>query len=248
MIMNLHLKRYLVTFPVLAISLFFVLNFIAASLYPGCTKEVINYQSDHYSFTHNFLSGLGSMQTNTDNANTAIERLDNTPSMLLFNASLVIIGISVLMFYFYFHSLFVFIEDDERSIKLARYAKPFGMLAGVFYAGVGLVPHDLHFGWHVFFAHGAFSVLLVVCSLHALAVYRSNKLHNGYALGYVLFCVFLATYLCIIFLGPEIGPNRHYSENDLILQVVAQKTIVLTFICSILIQIHGIRKVLFRIT
>ena len=97
-----QLKRYLVTFPVLAISLFFVLNFIAAYLYPGCTKEVINYQSDHYSFTHNFLSGLGSMQTNTDNVNKTIERLDNTPSMLLFNTSLVIIGISVLMFYLFF--------------------------------------------------------------------------------------------------------------------------------------------------
>ena len=246
--MNLLLKRYLVTLPLVTISLFFIFNFIAAYLYPGCTKEVINYQSDHYSFTHNFLSGLGAMQTNTDNVNTVIERLDNTPSMLLFNASLFIIGFSVLMFYFFFQRFFVFIKDDERSIKLAKYAKPFGMIAGVFYAGVGLVPHDLHFGLHVFFAHGAFSVLLIVCSLHALAVYRSNKLHNGYALGYVLFCVFLAIYLGIIFLGPEIGPNRQYSENDLILQVVAQKTIVLTFICSILIQIYGIRKVLFRIT
>ena len=137
----------------------------------------------------------------------------------------------------------VFIGDDERSIKLARYVKPFGMLAGVFYAGVGLVPHDLHFGWHVFFAHGAFSLLLIVCSLHALAVYHSKKLNNAYAFGYLLFCFFLATYLCIIFLGPEIGPNRVYSESDLILQVVAQKMIVLTFTCSILIQIHGIKKV-----
>ena len=245
--MIVQLKRYLVTIPTIAILLFFIFNSVAAYLYPGCTKEVINYHSDHYSFTHNFLSGLGSMQTNTDNVNKAIERLDNTPSMLLFNGSLVIIGFAILMFYFFFQKFFVFVGDNERSIKLARYVKPFGMLAGVFYAGVGLVPHDLHFGWHVFFAHGAFSLLLIVCSLHALAVYHSKKLNNAYAFGYLLFCFFLATYLCIIFLGPEIGPNRVYSESDLILQVVAQKMIVLTFICSILIQIHGIKKVLFRI-
>ena len=101
-----QLKKYLVTIPILAISLFFIFNSVAAYLYPGCTKEVINYQSDHYSFTHNFLSGLGSMQTNTDNVNQAIERLDNTPSMLLFNASLVIIGFSVLMFYLFFQRFF----------------------------------------------------------------------------------------------------------------------------------------------
>ena len=244
--MNLQLKRYLVSLPVIAITTFFVLNALAAYLYPGCTKEVIDYQSDHYSFTHNFLSGLGSMQTNTDNVNTEIERIDNTPSMLLFNTSLVIIGFSVFMFYAFFNKFFVAFKDNEKAIRFSRYTKPFGMIAGIFYAGVGLVPHDLHFGLHIFFAHGAFSVLLVVCSLHALAVYNSKKLHNVYALGYVLFCLFLAAYLFIIFFGPAIGPAKDYSENDLILQVVAQKTIVLTFICSILIQIHGIRKLLFK--
>ena len=240
--MNFQLKRYLVTLPVVAIATFFIFNALAAYLYPGCTKEIINYNSDHYSFTHNFLSGLGSMQTNTDNVNTEIERIDNTPSMLLFNTSLVIIGFSVFMFYAFFNKLFVAFEDNEKAIWFSRYTKPFGMIAGIFYAGVGLVPHDLHFGLHVFFAHGAFSVLLLVCIFHSLAVYYSACLSNAYSIGYVLFCIFLSIYLMIIFFGPKIGPGIIYSEEELILQVVAQKTIVLTFILSILIQVSGVYK------
>ncbi len=238
------LKVYLVRVPFIAISIFFILNAIAVYLYPGCTKEIINYHSDHYSFTHNFLSGLGSMQTNTDNVNIDIERVDNTPSMLLFNSSLVLIGFSVFMFYFFFNKFFVAYKDNEKSIRFSRFTKPFGMIAGVFYAGVGLVPHDLHFGLHVFFAHGAFSVLLLVCIFHSLAIYFSKHLSNAYAIGYVSFCMFLSVYLGIIFFGPQIGPGRVFTENELILQVLAQKMIVFTFISSILIQIFGLNKVL----
>ena len=60
----------------------------------------------------------------------------------------------------------------------------------------------------------------------------------------MLFIVFLAVYLVIIFFGPQIGPGTVYTESDLILQVVAQKIIVLTFIFSILFQVWGIRNFL----
>ena len=32
-------------------------------LYPGSQKEIINYESNYYSLTHNFLSELGSLRT-----------------------------------------------------------------------------------------------------------------------------------------------------------------------------------------
>ena len=62
---------------------------------------------------------------------------------------------------------------------------------------------------------------------------------NKYALGYMLFCVVLLIYLYIIFLGPRIGPNTQYSETDLMIQVISQKSIVLSLILSILIQVYG---------
>tara|TARA_B110000438_G_C15805748_1_gene647222 strand:- start:93 stop:830 length:738 start_codon:yes stop_codon:yes gene_type:complete len=242
--MKTRLSFYLVKFPTFSISLFFVLTIIAAIIYPGSVREGIDFECEHYSFTHNFLSELGTFSVSSDDANPFSIKQDNTTSMLLFNGSLVLIGFTIVMFYVFFEKLFLFAGDSKLSVKYAKVAKPLGILAGVMYAGVGLVPHDLHFGVHVFFANGAFLTLLFLCIFHALAVYRSECLANRYVLGYVLFIVFLAIYLVIIFFGPQIGPGSVYTESDLILQVVAQKLIVLTFIFSILFQVWGVRNFL----
>ena len=110
------------------------------------------------------------------------------------------------------------------------------------FAGVGFFPHDFHFGAHVFFANGAFTVLLFLSLAHTLAFVFSKHIQAKYAFGYIIFCLLLSIYLYIIFLGPEIGPSRQFSENDLILQVVAQKMIVLSFIGSMLYQVSGIKR------
>jgi hypothetical membrane protein len=240
--MSPRLQRYLIYTPASAIATFLVFCSAAIVLYPGCTIEVIGYTSNQYSFTHNFLSALGSMQSNTDNINLDIPRLDNTPSMLLFNSAMVFIGFSVSIFYVHFHKLFVEIRDCDKAIKLATYTKPLGIVAGLCYAGVGLVPHDLHFGLHVLMAYSAFSMLLVVCMLHAATLFKSEKINNWYGLGYVMFCVFLAAYLLIIFVGPKIGPGLSYTEDQLVLQVVAQKSIVICFISAMLVQVYGLKK------
>ena len=232
-------KLYLVQLPIVSISIFFVCCIIAALIHPGSHKEIINYQSDYYSFTHNFLSELGSLKTNTDETNPAIIQEDNTPSMLLFNGSLILIGITLMLFYFHFKKVFPLMGDTGKSIFYARMTMPVGLLAGFFYAGVGFVPHDLHFEAHVFFANYAFLTLFILCILHSLTIYHSSALSNSYVLGYVAFCIVLFVYLRIIFFGPQIGPGKIYSEEDLMLQVIAQKSIVLTFMAAFLHQIYG---------
>lgn len=239
------IRFYLVQLPIIAITIFFFCCVIAALIYPGSHKEIIGYQSDYYSFTHNFLSELGSLKTNTDEINSAIIQKDNTPSMLLFNGSLILIGATLMLFYYNFRKVFAFIEDSSKSILYSKITMPIGLLAGFFYAGVGLVPHDLHFGAHVFFANSAFLTLFFLCLLHSITVYHSNFLSNSYVIGYLAFCVVLFVYLRIIFFGPQIGPRKIYSEADLMLQVIAQKSIVLTFMAAILHQVYGF-NVLFK--
>ena len=239
------IRFYLVQLPIIAITIFFFCCVIAALIYPGSHKEIIGYQSDYYSFTHNFLSELGSLKTNTDEINSAIIQKDNTPSMLLFNSSLILIGATLMLFYYNFRKVFAFIEDSSKSILYSKITMPVGLLAGFFYAGVGLVPHDLHFGAHVFFANSAFLTLFFLCLLHSITVYHSNFLSNSYVIGYLAFCVVLFVYLRIIFFGPQIGPRKIYSEADLMLQVIAQKSIVLTFMAAILHQVYGF-NVLFK--
>ena len=239
------IRFYLVQLPIITITIFFFCCVIAALIYPGSHKEIIGYQSDYYSFTHNFLSELGSLKTNTDEINSAIIQKDNTPSMLLFNGSLILIGATLMLFYYNFRKVFAFIEDSSKSILYSKITMPIGLLAGFFYAGVGLVPHDLHFGAHVFFANSAFLTLFFLCLLHSITVYHSNFLSNSYVIGYLAFCVVLFVYLRIIFFGPQISPRKIYSEADLMLQVIAQKSIVLTFMAAILHQVYGF-NVLFK--
>ena len=239
-------KFYLVKLPITSILVFFSCCVIAALIYPGSQKEIIGYQSEVYSFTHNFLSELGSLQTNTDETNPAIIQEDNTPSMLLFNGSLILIGATLMLFYVQFKKVFVLIEDSSKAQFYAKITTPVGLLAGFFYAGVGLVPHDLHFGAHVFFANYAFLTLFFLCILHSITVYHSNYLSNNYVIGYIAFCVVLFIYLRIIFFGPQIGPGKIYSEADLMLQVISQKSIVLTFMAAILHQVYGFNKLLNR--
>ena len=239
------IRFYLVQLPIIAITIFFFCCVTAALIYPGSHKEIIGYQSDYYSFTHNFLSELGSLKTNTDEINSAIIQKDNTPSMLLFNGSLILIGATLMLFYYNFRKVFAFFEDSSKSILYSKITMPVGLLAGFFYAGVGLVPHDLHFGAHVFFANSAFLTLFFLCLLHSITVYHSNFLSNSYVIGYLAFCVVLFVYLRIIFFGPQIGPRKIYSEADLMLQVIAQKSIVLTFMAAILHQVYGF-NVLFK--
>ena len=237
-------RFYLVRLPVISVVVFFFCCIISAVIYPGSHKEIIEYQSEVYSFTHNFLSELGSLKTNTDETNPKIIQEDNTPSMILFNGSLILIGATLMLFYVEFKKVFTMIKDSYKTRLYAKITLPVGLLAGFFYAGVGLVPHDLHFATHVFFANSAFLILFFLCILHSITVYHSNFVSNNYVIGYIAFCIVLFIYLYIIFFGPQIGPGKIFSEKELILQVVSQKSIVLTFMAAILHQVYGFNKIL----
>ena len=164
--------------------------------------------------------------------------------MILFNGSLILIGATLMLFYVEFKKIFTLIKDSYKTRLYAKITLPVGLLAGFFYAGVGLVPHDLHFATHVFFANSAFLILFFLCILHSITVYHSNFVSNNYVIGYIAFCIVLFIYLYIIFFGPQIGPGKIFSEKELILQVVSQKSIVLTFMAAILHQVYGFNKIL----
>lgn len=241
--MHKKLNFYLVSLPIYAISIFYFFCIISAYFYPGSEKEIINYKSENYSFTHNFFSELGCLKTNTDETNPRILNKDNTLSMILFNSGLILIGITIIMFYYTFEKLFILL-NDKTNLKFSKLTKPLGILSGIFFSGVGFVPHDLDFGLHVFFANGAFLILFFLCVFHTFTIYKSKYISNIYSLGYLLFCLCLLVYVLLIFFGPQIGPGKIFTEKELILQVVSQKIIVLIFTLAILSQVHGINKIL----
>ena len=240
------IKFYLVTLPIYTISIFYFFCIISAYFYPGSEKEIINFKSENYSFTHNFFSELGCLKTNTDETNPSILKKDNTLSMILFNSGLILIGITLIMFYYTFERLFILLKD-KANLNYSKFTKPLGILSGIFFSGVGFVPHDLDFGLHVFFANGAFLILFFLCVFHTMTIYKSKDISNIYSFGYLLFCVCLLIYVLLIFFGPQIGPGKIFTENELILQVVSQKIIVLIFTLAILSQVYGINSIVKKI-
>ncbi len=240
------IKFYLVTLPIYTISIFYFFCIVSAHFYPGSEKEIINFKSENYSFTHNFFSELGCLKTNTDETNPSILKKDNTLSMILFNSGLILIGITLIMFYYTFERLFILLKD-EANLNYSKFTKPLGILSGIFFSGVGFVPHDLDFGLHVFFANGAFLILFFLCVFHTMTIYKSKYISNIYSFGYLLFCFCLLIYVLLIFFGPQIGPGKIFTENELILQVVSQKIIVLIFTLAILSQVYGINSIVKKI-
>ena len=117
-------RFYLVRLPIISIVVFLICCIIAAIIYPGSHKEIIEYKSEVYSFTHNFLSELGSLKTNTDETNPKIIQEDNTPSMILFNGSLILIGATLMLFYVEFKKIFTLIKDSYKTRLYAKITLP----------------------------------------------------------------------------------------------------------------------------
>ncbi len=242
-IMN-KIKLYLVKLPIISISTFYFFCLIAALLYPGSEKEIINFKSDYYSFTHNFLSDLGSLKTNNDQSNPEVLKIENTASMLFFNSGLILIGFTISFFYLNFNKFFNFINDNDLCKKISLQTSILGFIAGLMFAGVGFIPSDLHYDWHVFFANGAFLLLFFVSIFHTITIYLSNRINNVYSIGYLTFTICLLFYVYLLFYGPQINAYTNYTENQLILQVVSQKMIVIVFTISMLSQVTVVNRFL----
>ena len=63
---------FLTRLPLISVLIFYFVCLIAVFHYPGSEKEIINYKYDGYSISHNFLSELGCLKTNTDETNPNI--------------------------------------------------------------------------------------------------------------------------------------------------------------------------------
>ena len=224
---------FLTKLPLISVLIFYFFCLIAAFLYPGSEKEIINYKYDGYSISHNFLSELGCVKTNTDETNPNIIQEDNYSSMIFFNSGLILIGLTICLFYYHFNKFFKFSNDSNTT-------KKFAVVTSII--GVGLVPHDVSFIWHVIFANGAFLFLFIVSIFHTITIYFSEKIQNIFSLGYLLFSICLLIYVYIIFLGPKIGPGFIFNEEELMLQVLAQKIIVALFTLAMLSQVMAFKK------
>ena len=148
--------------PIFSILLFVLFVSIAMLAYDG--GNALDHYSNGYSFSLNYLSDLG-----RDNGYSGD---NNQIPFYSFNLSLIIIGISFLMYFLYLPSLH---NTNSLSFLFSRIGGVFGCYASICFAGVGLTPSDVYFDLHVFFANWVFRSMSLAVFFYSLTFLFSNR-------------------------------------------------------------------------
>lgn len=202
-------------------ALFVVFTTAAMFLYPGGAIPTAN--SHGYQFFVNFFSDLGRTRTPSGAA--------NYPSMLLFDSAMIGVGVGAAAFFVTFARYFATHEATQWGRRLNRAATVFGLLAAVFFAGVGLTPSNLVMPAHLVASNGAFYLLLAAVLLEIAAIRRAPGVSSSLLWANVAFVVALLGYVGLM----TFGPTSDTLLGDMI-NVTAQKIIVYTAIATIFSQ------------
>jgi len=197
------------------VSLFFIFSVaIAIYFYPG--GNIHDPAQAGYSVTHNFLSDLGGYQSRSGSG--------NLPSAIFFNFSMLLfagVGISFL----FVPRLF---KEDPINHALAMIGSIFFLLGTIFFAGVGLTPHDIYRDMHVFFAINAFRLLIPASIVYLIVLLRS-PIENRYA--FVVMFFLICTFSYVVYQLVSGSPME--SREEMIRQATIQKLIALVNVVSI---------------
>ena len=204
--------------------LFIILSLIAMLYYPG--GNYLDSTSVGYIFYYNYLSDLGKT--------VALNNEPNPVASILFPLSLSIAGVSVLP---YFYSIRGFFPKTTRSRKLSNTAFVFGLIAAVFYLGVGFTPSNLvpmaH--WVVMFT--AFFGAIIAIALLIPAILLNPQFPHRYAWLYIILEFFVLLHVLISIFHWEV-----YTMTELAWQVVTQKLAVYGEMVVMVIQCIGAIK------
>jgi len=196
--------------------LFLVGISIAIYFYPG--GNIHDSSQVGYSFTHNFLSDLGGYQSHSGEVNFL--------SSFFFGFSLILFFFAGIAF-LYVPYLF---KDNALNFKLALVGSIFFAIGSIFFAGVGLTPHDLYMEMHIFFALNAFRLLIPASFLFLIVLYRSEV--ENYFTFTILFLM-LSTFAYVIY--QVNGGNPLENIDNMSQQATIQKLIVLANVLCVFI-------------
>ena len=197
------------------VTIFFVIAVIAASyFYPGGNIHDSNQLG--YSFTHNFLSDLGGLESHSGE--------DNIISSIFFNLSM--------LFFFFIGISFLFVpilfKKNKTTFILAIIGSSFFFVGSMFFAGVGFTPYDVFFDLHVFFALNSFR-LMIPASLIYLIVFLRSSLGIRYISVIASFLFLVTGY--VIYLN--FGENPLSNKEAMITSATIQKFIALMSVATV---------------
>ena len=206
------------------VTIFFIIAFIIASyFYPG--GNIHDPAQLGYSFTHNFLSDLGGLESHSGE--------DNIISSVFFNLSMLLfffIGISFLF-------VPILFKENKSTFILAIIGSLFFFIGSMFFAGVGFTPYDVFFDLHVFFALNSFR-LMIPASLIYLIVFLRSSLSGKYITVITSFLFLVTAY--VIYLN--FGENPLSNKEAMIVSATIQKFIAFMSVMTVFSLSFGFSK------
>ncbi|PWI47034.1 hypothetical protein CEE45_13755 [Candidatus Heimdallarchaeota archaeon B3_Heim] len=209
----------------LGASIYIVLTLVAMLVYTGGTYT--NPDASGYSFLNNFFSDLGRTVAHSGEANTI--------AWILFTASVLTIGIAMILFYSAWISLF---QDDASTYRLSQVGSIFGIIAAIGFIGVGLTPWDLLLEPHFLSVRIGFFFTFIASTIYSFVLYRQTTYPRVYLNTLLTFTGISFLYLILLFFGPAAE-----TTEGLFIQVVGQKIIVYIMAVVFSIQGYGALKV-----
>ena len=195
-------------------TLFTIGILISMYFYPG--GNIHDPLQTGYSFTHNFLSDLGGMNSRSGESNIV--------SSYIFNACMISFFLGGIAF-LYVPGLF---KNDRTNYYLAIIGSMFFFLGASFFAGVGLTPHDLYLDQHIFFAINGFR-LMVPAGICYLVVLLRSPIKKSYSLVTLFFL--LSTFSYVLY--QLLADSPLISMEAMIMQAIMQKLITFVHLLSI---------------
>lgn len=198
---------------------------VAAFFYPG--GNIHDTTQVGYSFTHNFLSDLGGLESHSGDKNMV--------SFILFNLSMILfflVGISFLL-------VPVLFKENKFTFFLAIIGSLFFFVGSIFFAGVGFTPYDLYLDLHVFFALNSFQLMIPALLLYLIVFLRSSlSLKYSMVIAFFLLSVFLYVFYL------NFGESPLNSKEALITSASIQKCIAFLSVASIFSLTFGFSQIL----
>ena len=212
------LRERVFIFNIISIIQYFILIHVAMFFYPGGTR--LDPTIHGYSYFSNFISDLGLTRSYSG--------YPNTISYIIFTITMIISGISSILFYIAIVHFFK-TKNQKRLITLTSF---FGIIIGISIIGAGLTPWNIYPEAHDRFAETSFVTTIITTFFYILAVIHNEEYPNYYAyvlMGYMLVAIIFIALM--IFVGPI------NTKNELKMIVTMQKifshsgTICASIIC-----------------
>ncbi len=225
-------KRRILLINLIGFIQFPLVSSIAMFFYPG--GNGVNLEAPRYSFFYNFFSDLGRTK--------AINGQSNFIPLILFIATICILGTSLVIYYLITQIIF---DSLQINRYLTLFGTIFGVLSGLSFFGIILTPVDLYPVHHLFFAVITFLLLILASFFRSFTLYYCEKYPKKYSMVFLIFTVSFSIYFTIYLIIAAFSHNL--IPEGLLIQVTGQKIVFYALIFCYSLQVYITKQIISKI-